>query len=100
MAKQIGGNMRVACESVGERPARFRMVALGAENEQSSGPNHIGAAVVFMLFEQGGEFAIAAQFEEAGGKHVADALVVVGIENQQVAPMSQGLIVCSAIPQA
>src|SRR5271170_2028044 len=60
VAEQIGENMRVAFQCVGERPARFGVIALGAEGEQSSGPCHVGAPIIVVLFEQGGELAIAA----------------------------------------
>src|SRR5271170_4500868 len=100
VAEQIGENVRVAFQCVGERAARIRVIALGAEGEQSSGPYHVGAPVVLMLLEQGSELAIAAQFEQASGEDIANALVVVRIESQQVAPVIQRLIVCCAIPQA
>src|SRR5277367_6770025 len=81
VAEQIGENVRVAFQCVGERPARVGVIALCAEGEQSFGPYHVGTPVVVVLLEQDSKLAIAAQFEQAGGEDIADALVVVGIES-------------------
>jgi hypothetical protein len=61
---------------------RFGVIALRAEGEQCFGPYHVSATVIVVLFEQTSKLAIAAQFEQAGGEDIADALIVVRIDSQ------------------
>jgi hypothetical protein len=99
MTKQIGRNVGIACERVIERPAGAGTVVAQTEEEQGFGPAQVGTTIVFMFFEKEREFAVASEFEQAGGQDIANALVIVRIEAEQVAPVRERVIVLSTIPQ-
>lgn len=58
---------------------RFGAVALLTEGEKRAGPCERRRRIVLILFEQAGDFFLTAKLEQAGGKDVTDALVVLGL---------------------